>query len=498
MRQFHFQSVMIMLVGFALCGMFTTPVTAQTYTVLHTFVCTDGWNPTGLVQGLDGDFYGTNLYSDTGTSCATAQGGTFFKISPGGAYSVLRRFVNTPAGDGNPAFILQSPWGNFYGTTLATDNEFYRITPSGAETILAHFCSLTNCADGDSASSMIWDWNQDIRVTTTSGGVMNNGTVLRFTPKGAETVVHTFCELPNCLDGAQPASMIQASDGNFYGVTSTGGANTITIGTTTGGAGTVFVMGPHQPFKKIYDFCSQASCADGATPASLIQGPDGDLYGTTHNFGNIPGNYSYSGCCFGTIFKITTSGVLTTLYTFCSSYTEDCPGAFDSGYLTMGPLVVGSDGNFYGVNKRTSDKNDQGVIFQLTPSGSYSVLYLFSPPEGVFPTALFQGTDGAFYGANLIDGGKYLLGNLFRFDMGLAPFIQPVLTFGKVGATVTLLGTNLTGATAVSFNGTAATIGKVTSTRIETTVPEGATSGRIAVTTPSGVLTSNLPFTVVP
>lgn len=96
-------------------------------------------------------------------------------------------------------------------------------------------------------------------------------------------------------------------------------------------------------------------------------------------------------------------------------------------------------------------------------------------------------------------GGKTGRGGIFRLDFGLGPFVQPVLTFGKVGARVTILGTDLTGATAVQFNGTAATF-KVGSpgTAITATVPAGATSGPLTVTTMTGTLTSNVAFTVLP
>jgi hypothetical protein len=67
-----------------------------------------------------------------------------------------------------------------------------------------------------------------------------------------------------------------------------------------------------------------------------------------------------------------------------------------------------------------------------------------------------------------------------------------------VGAAVKILGTNLTAATSVSFNGTAATFTVISSSLIKTTVPTGAITGTVQVVTPSGTLSSNVPFRVRP
>src|ERR1700675_2560578 len=103
-------------------------------------------------------------------------------------------------------------------------------------------------------------------------------------------------------DGAEPlSSLIEGADGNFYGTTYGGGTN---------GEGTVFKITPTGSLATLYSFCSQASCADGELPyAGLVQGSDGNFYGTTLEGGANGG---------GTVFKITPAGSLTTLYSFCS------------------------------------------------------------------------------------------------------------------------------------------------------------------------------------
>jgi hypothetical protein len=124
------------------------------------------------------------------------------------------------------------------------------------------------------------------------------------------------------------------------------------------------------------------------------------------------------------------------------------------------------------------------------------ILQFDGPTEG-YDTSMMQGTDGAFYGVSF-SGGQYNYGTISRIDLGLAPFVLPVLTFGHVGDHVSLLGSNMTGVSAVSFNGTPATIISSCETHIATAVPERATSGPITLTTSTGTLTSNVAFTVLP
>jgi uncharacterized repeat protein (TIGR03803 family) len=110
---------------------------------------------------------------------------------------------------------------------------------------------------------------------------------------------------------------------------------------------------------------------------------------------------------------------------------------------------------------------------------------------------LVQATNGNFYGTTE-DGGVNGDGTVFSLSVGLGPFVEAQPTSGKVGAAIKILGTKLTGATSVSFNGTAATFIVVSSSEIATTVPVGATTGKVQVTTPGGTLTSNVSFRVLP
>jgi uncharacterized repeat protein (TIGR03803 family) len=137
-----------------------------------------------------------------------------------------------------------------------------------------------------------------------------------------------------------------------------------------------------------------------------------------------------------------------------------------------------------------------GTIFKITPSGKLATLHSFDSTDGKQPYAcLVQGTNGDFYGTTVF-GGANSAGTVFSLSVGLGPFVETLPTSGKVGAAVKILGTNMTGATKVTFNGTLAVFKVVSSSEITTTVPTGATTGKVKVTTPSGTLTSNVNFRV--
>jgi uncharacterized repeat protein (TIGR03803 family) len=179
--------------------------------------------------------------------------------------------------------------------------------------------------------------------------------------------------------------------------------------------------------------------------------------------------------------------MLTTLHNFDRS----------DGARPYAVLVQGTDGNFYGTTAKGGD-HDYGTIFVITPTGALTTLHSFGGTDGASPSGgLVQGTDGSFYGSTGY-GGSGLYGTVYRLSMGLGPFVRTVPAFGKVGASVTILGTDLTGATSVTFNGTPASINAVHPSAITVTVPGGATTGTVVVTTPSGTLSSNIAFQVLP
>jgi uncharacterized repeat protein (TIGR03803 family) len=211
------------------------------------------------------------------------------------------------------------------------------------------------------------------------------------------TSLHSFQVFTN---GAGPTGgLVQGSDGNFYGTTSGGGTNN--------NAGTVFKISATGALTTLYSFTGGK---DGGSPqAGLVQGSDGNLYGTTYGGGDPNGGNGN-----GTVFKISATGALTTLYSF--------PGGKDGRDPRAG-LVQGSDGNFYGTTVG-GGTNLAGTVFKISATGALTTLYVFTGgKDGAYPSAglgLVQGSDGNFYGTTYgggIGGG----GTVFRLSVVAPP-----------------------------------------------------------------------------
>lgn len=194
--------------------------------------------------------------------------------------------------------------------------------------------------------------------------------------------------------------------------------------------------------------------------------------------------FCYWGC--GTAFKVSSTGDLTTLYSFCIE--ANCA----DGLYSEGPLVQATDGNYYGT---TSD-----TVFKLTQGGELTTLVGFDMTNGSSPYAgVTQDTNGAFYGTTYgggTSGACYAVGcgTVFTLSLHLGPFVETLPSSGKAGTAVKILGTDLIGATSVTFNGTPATFKVVSASEITTAVPSGATTGTVQVTLPTKTLSSNVPF----
>src|ERR1039457_1285697 len=225
----------------------------------------------------------------------------------------------------NPhAGLVQATNGDLYGTTNGT---VFKITPGGTLTTPYSFCSQTNCTDGTVAqAALVQAANGDLYGTTYGGGTNGYGTVFKITPGGTLTTLYSFCFQSGCTDGVEPyPGLVQAANGDLYGTAYGGGTN---------GYGTVFKITPGGTLTTLYSFCYRSGCTDGAYPyAGLVQAANGVLYGTTTSGG---ANNS------GTVFKITTSGTLTTLYSFCSQ--TNCT----DGDAPSAGLVQAANGDLYG------------------------------------------------------------------------------------------------------------------------------------------------------
>jgi uncharacterized repeat protein (TIGR03803 family) len=459
------------------------------FTTLVNLDGTTGGNPDikPLIQGTDGNLWG--MTTDAGAN----GGGTVFKMTPNGVLTTVYNLCALPNctdGNGGVGVVLGTD-GNYYGTSGGGTygfGEVLRITQSGVLTKLTKLHSFDSTDGAGPISHLIQGTDGDFYGTTFAGGNfagacsgLGCGTVFKMTPSGKLTTLYKFCSQPNCADGAVTYDQVaEGPDGNFYGGAWQGGANNF---------GVIYKVTSAGVFKVIYDFCSQSNCTDGANPLWLVLGTDGNFYGTTYDGG------AYNG---GTVFKITPHGALKTLYSFCSQ-----TGCTDGSGPRAG-LELGSDGNFYGTTYfGGAGNNNDGTVFEITPEGTLTTLHSFDGTDGANPIgSVGQATNGKFYGTTAFAGPSTDCtggcGTIFGLSVGLRPFVETVPTSRKVGGTVLILGTNLTGATGVSFNGTPAAFSVASSTLIKTLVPSGATTGFVTVTTPSGTLQSKVKFQVTP
>ena len=226
------------------------------------------------------------------------------------------------------------------------------------------------------------------------------GTIFEITPDGKVATLYNFCSQKGCTDGAIPNQLVQASNGNFYGTTMFRGAHY---------QGTIFEITPSGKFTALYSFCAQTNCPDGSNPAGpLVQGVDGNLYGLTTNGGF--NRFCQYGC--GTMFKITLSGKFTSVFDFCAKTNCANEGRNPQQGLTSAP-----SGDFYGTTSG-GGKPQEGTVFKITPSGTLTQLYAFySLPNGADgwdPQApLTFGADGNIYGT-AVRGGTNKNGTLFK------------------------------------------------------------------------------------
>ncbi len=435
-----------------------------------------------------------------------------------------------PNGYGPYSSVVQGPDGNFYGTTSSGGNDtqsgtFFRLTPSGKITDLYNFCSLAKCADGTNPISAPVVGTDGNLYGVAAGGSSNAGIFYRVTLDGELTTVFTFCATTRpCTEGAGPNGIFLGGDGNFYGTTGGGG--------NAANGGTIFSISPTGQFTLLYTFCSRTpNCLDGSGPYyAPILGSDGNIYGVTYGGGSMKG---------GVLYELTPSGTYTVLYNFCFtgegcsgvgepySVVRDANGNFfgttvynvinnrlEYGgvfeFTSTNQLLVlhnfddyndwpyigvtlANDGNVYGVFGY--DTKASGSIFKVTPAGVYSRVYSFfgtaAPPIG----PLFQGTDGSLYGVTPY-GPDNFDGEVFRFSNGLSPLVETVPVMGPVGQSILILGNGLTGSTGVSFNGVAAAFRVESDTYISATIPVGATTGVVSVVTPSRTLNGYPQFVV--
>jgi uncharacterized repeat protein (TIGR03803 family) len=362
----------------------TVACTMAVASVLYSFAGppSDGAEPwwESLLLAKDGNFYGMTTQGGSNNS------GTVFRVTPAGVETVLWSFGSGNDGSSPYGSLIQGSDGNFYGmTNLGGSNNsgtVFKITPAGVETVLWSFGEVNN--GYYPYASLIQGGDGNFYGTTYAGGVYGYGTIFKITPAGAETVLWSF---GNGSDGSYPyGNLIFGNDGNFYGMTDEGGVN---------GKGAIFKITPAGTESVLWSF---GDSGDGANPmSSLILGTDGNFYGMT-----VAGGAN----ALGAVFKITPGGAETVLHSF---------GNPPDGYQPDGSLIQGPDGNFYGTTELGGASN--GTIFQVTSGGAETVLWSFGSTvsDGLVPRGnLILGPGGGLY-CMTQGGGAHNLGTVIAF-----------------------------------------------------------------------------------
>lgn len=334
--------------------------------------------------------------------------GTTLLVAPLGA-ATLETMASLPAPlRAFPQVRLSN--GAFYGTVFGGFNgdpdrgSVFRLGADGSLTTLYQFQAATQAEANPTV--LIGGADGNLYGATAPRAVGDlNGVIFQLTPSGAFTVLYRFQD----GKGTHATSLMQSADGNFYGTAA---------GDSSGGffnhppemhnAGIVFRLTPAGQFTTLYSF---TGFADGSLPNALIQGADGNFYGSTLCGPESPPNV-FSG--LGKVFKLTPTGVMTTLYSFV--------GAIDGGNPSK--VIQGGDGNIYGIASYPAI----ATVFKVTPAGVRSTVYRFEGNNGSGPSRLIASTDGNVYGTTQ-DGGIPQAGSIF----GINP-AGPVTAYAFDGA----------------------------------------------------------------
>jgi uncharacterized repeat protein (TIGR03803 family) len=341
-----------------------------------------------LVRGSDGNFYGTTTFGGT-----NGENGTVFQLTPARVLTVLHSFAG-PDGALPAAGLTQGVDEFWYGSAQAggTNGDagtLFRLDAAGNFDVLHSFGG----PDGRfPQATLVRGRDGSFYGTTVYGGTNgDNGTLFRWGSQNGFASLFSF----DGTNGSHPTGrLLQAADGNFYGTTSEGGVDY--NGAASPGNGTIFRMSPDGQVTRLFSF----SGPDGSGPAAgLVEGGDGGLYGTTQ-FGGTNGDN-------GTVFKTTAAGELTMLYSFKGG----------DGNYPVADLTLAGDGTFLGStsgDRAFGGTNTFGTLFRITPAGLLSTLVAFNGTNGGCPLArLTAGDDGNYYGT-AFQGGAGEGGTLFR------------------------------------------------------------------------------------
>jgi uncharacterized repeat protein (TIGR03803 family) len=309
--------------------------------------------------------------------------------APGTSLSTLYSFSG--ASDGrNPSDLVDGLDGYLYGATQFGGN--FRegtLFRVGTNGGINPFVSFNQTNGAFPLAGLVRSANGAFYGTASAGGAFDSGTLFAIDPAGSLTTLYNF---NGTTDGSAPAAtLVQGVDGNFYGSTTQGGA---------AGLGTIFQLTAGGSLSTLYSFTGGV---DGSAPVGpLVQMTDGAFYGLTASGGSSTN---------GSVFRINAGGELTTIYSFS--------GGID-GYDPVGGLVLGDDGYLYGATRYNTIRgyNFYGTFFKLSTNGSFTTLYALNFTDGSYPAAgLILAADGNFYGTTE-QGGANDYGTVFRMTPG--------------------------------------------------------------------------------
>lgn len=412
----------------AVLTVYAVSTNGTTMAAVHGFTGgTDGGVPNALFRSTNGLIYGTTqnggLYGD----------GTVFSLAPDGTFSTLASFDGTN-GAMPVAGLVQDAGGILYGTTKFGGSNslgtIFSVTTNGVVNSIYSFNGSDNNVEPFTALAL--DAAGNFYGATSNNSAIFDGNLFKMTPGGTPSTFYTF-PLTGGTEGVWPSGTLTlGTDGNLYGLTTNGGAFNY---------GSIFRITPAGALTTIYSFTGGA---DGYFPiGQLVEGTDGNFYGVTKR--NTVNKLAF----YGTIFKVTPAGAFTTIYSL------DPGVVYTDGTYPFAGLLQGSDGNFYGTTVQgfyvdfdnTIYNNVDGTVFQITPSGTLTTLTaLNGTDDGANPeAALVGGADGSLYGTTITNGpgGQ---GTIYRIAFTTAPHItsQPAsqtnLLGGNASFSVTVFG----------------------------------------------------------
>jgi uncharacterized repeat protein (TIGR03803 family) len=405
-----FVTLFALLAGPAAQAASPQPVVAFTFACIgtpaaRTGSCPDGGRPGALIQGSDGNFYGTAQVSSEGSS--QPNGGSVFSLTPSGKFTLLHTFVpgvnNTYPNGNNPGLLIEGPDGKLYGTTIF-------------------------------------------------GGINNNGVLYRVSKNGTGfQVIHKFCSAANCTDGGT-GSLLVGTDGNLYGASATGGNGN--CGSSYQGCGTIFRVTPSSgTYKVVLNF----NLTIGIFPSGLTLAPDDDLYGTDFGGTSFGIELFHYTPATGALHSVAlnfpspnglpsrpvtslTLGPNGNFFGLYHVYAMPGLGLFeveqDGSHLHVFPLqkniggsglLLATDGNFW--SAQYNGGNGYGAILTISPAQG-TVIQTLTPfgasaAMGAYPDWLIQAKDGTLWGSTeqygKVPSGHFGDGTVFSLNLGLPP-----------------------------------------------------------------------------